>query len=183
MKPVRLLCAALCCCSAPVLASGVFLPGDRLLLQTSVWTRHYSPEPDHTNRQDLINLEWQAPADWRFDWQHDGTAVQRMPWLADVRWVAGAASFRNSFAQRSAYVYGGARYDFYATERTRVYGKVSAGLLHGYRGEHRDKIPFNRYGTAPAILPAIGIEHRRVNLEMIPFGTAGVMLNVGFYLR
>lgn len=163
-------------------ASGVFLPGDRLLLQTSVWTRHYSPEPDHNNNQDLIGLEWQAPETLRFDWQHDGDAVGRMPWLADVNWVAGVATFRNSFSQRSTYVYGGARYDLHTTANTRVYAKVSAGLLHGYRGEYRDKIPLNRFGVAPAILSAVGVEYRRMNIEVIPFGTAGMMLNLGVNL-
>jgi hypothetical protein len=178
------------CCGLPAIlaieavhASGVLVPGDRLLLQTSVWTRHYDPEPDHTNNQDLINIEWQAPPDARFDWQHDGAAVRRMPWLAEVRWLAGGAAFRNSFGQRSAYVYGGGRYDLAQRGHTRVYAKVTAGLMHGYRGEYRDKIPFNRFGVAPAVLPALGVEYRRMNLEMIPFGAAGVMLNLGFYLN
>lgn len=177
-----LLCLVLGLGVSPAMASGVFVPGDRLLLQTSVWTKHYSPEPDHNNNQDLINLEWQAPESVRFDWQQDGAAVQRMPWLGDVNWVLGGAHFRNSFSQRSTYLYGGARYDFYASGNTRMYAKVTAGLLHGYRGEYRDKIPFNRFGVAPAILPAVGLEYRRLNVEMIPFGTAGVMFNVGLYV-
>lgn len=169
--------------AVPVHASGVFVSGDRLLLQTSLWTRHYSPEPDHNNRQDLVGIEWQAPESMRFDWQEESAAVERMPWLRDVSWVAGAASFRNSFSQRSTYVYGGARYDFHSGHRTRLYAKLTAGLLNGYRGEYRDKIPFNRHGVAPAILPAVGLDYRRVNLEMVPFGTSGVMFNVGFYLN
>lgn len=183
MKRIILL---LTLCATPpsvVLASGVFVPGDRLLLQTSVWTKHYSPESDHTNRQELINLEWHAPASMRFGWQEESAAVARAPWLRNVTWLAGGATFRNSFGQRSTYVYGGGRYDMYVAGNTRVYAKVTAGLLHGYRGEYRDKIPFNRFGVAPAILPAVGIEYRRMNVEMIPFGTAGVMVNVGFYLN
>lgn len=154
------------------------------LFQTSAWTAHYNPEPDHVNNQRLINIEWLAPDDFRFGWQQGWDAVpRRTGWLADVRWLAGGAAFRNSFGQDSLYIYAGGRYDFIETERTRVYGKLTGGLLHGYRGEYRDKIPFNRYGTAPAILPAFGVEHRNINLEVIPFGTAGVMLNVGFYVN
>lgn len=178
------LCAALLAASSlPVKASGVFLPGDSLLIQTSVWTRHYNPQPDHNNTQELINLEWQAPDTHRFDWQHESAAVERAPWLRNVNWVVGAGTFRNSFSQRSVYVYGGGRYDFYESNHTRAYAKVTAGLLHGYRGEYRDKIPLNHLGVAPAILPAVGIQHRRLNLEMIPFGASGVMFNVGFYLN
>lgn len=177
------LCALLMPSALPVHASGVFMPDDRVLLQTSLWTRHFKPEPDHNNRQDLLGVEWQAPGSVRFDWQESSAAVDRMPWLRDVSWVAGAASFRNSFSQRSTYVYGGARYDLHAGDKTRLYAKLTAGLLHGYRGEYRDKIPFNRHGVAPAILPAVGVDYRRVNLEMIPFGASGVMFNVGFYLN
>ena len=175
-----------------VLCSGTLLAGQAQgaaergswLIQTSVWTTHFTPEPDHDNRQRLINVEWLAPDDYRFDWQIGWDDIpRRSGWLADVRWLAGAATFRNSFSQRSYYVYGGGRYDFVDAGPSRVYGKLTAGLLHGYRGEHRDKIPFNRFGTAPAIVPAFGVEHRGLNLEVIPFGTAGMMLNVGFYLN
>lgn len=162
-------------------AGGLFTEGDRLLIQTSLWTTHYSPEPDHNNKQELVGLEWQAPEDWRFGWQRDGAAVQRTPWLKDVKWVVGGATFRNSFSQRTHYVYGGARYDFHQRGNARFYGKLTAGLIHGYRGEYRDKIPFNRYGTAPAILPAFGMEYRRFNVEVIPFGSAGLMINAGLY--
>jgi hypothetical protein len=183
MKRIFLLLMLFVMPVSSAFASGVFLPGDRLLLQTSVWTRHFNPQPDHTNNQDLINLEWHAPSSTRFAWQEDSAAVARAPWLRDVTWLAGAATFRNSFAQRSTYLYGGGRYDMYASGNTRVYAKVTAGLLHGYRGEYRDKIPLNRLGVAPAVLPAVGVEHRRMNVEMVPFGKSGVMFNVGFYLN
>lgn len=163
----------------PVHAEGVFTQGDALLLQTSLWTVHYSPEPEHNNHQKLINVEWLAP-------KTDLTELQRpggLDWRDEVRWLAGVASFDNSFSQRSTYVYGGGRYDFPLQPQTQAYVKVTAGLLHGYKDEYRDKIPFNRFEIAPAILPAVGLEYHRLNLELIPFGTAGAMVNLGFYLR
>ena len=33
------------------LNTGIFTDGDELLLQTSLWTKHYNPEPDHNNHQ------------------------------------------------------------------------------------------------------------------------------------
>ncbi len=64
--------------------------------------------------------------------------------------LAGGATFRNSFSQRSNYAYLGKRFD---SDSYPVYLKLTGGLLQGYRGEYRDKIPLNRFGVAPAIIP------------------------------
>jgi hypothetical protein len=162
-----------------VVLAGIFKEGDQVLIQTSLLTAHYDPEPDHNNHQKLINLEWYFPA----------TNVDALPrpsgrdWRDEVQWLIGGASFLNSFDQRTTYLYTGGRYNFHDSGDLKTYGKLTAGLIHGYRGEYRDKIPFNRFGVAPAILPAFGVEYNRMNLEMIPFGTAGFMVNVGYYFR
>lgn len=91
------------------------------VVQTSVYTRHFSPDPEHNNRQNLIGLE-----------RNEASGL-----------VYGAATFRNSFAQRSVYGYVGKRFD---SSRYPVYLKVTGGLLHGYRGEYRDKIPLIAMG-------------------------------------
>lgn len=157
----------------------LFSQGGELLVQTSLWTRHYSSDPDHTEKQRLINLEWTFA-------DTDNITIERpagSDWRDEIRWLVGGATFKNSFNQQSTYLYAGGRYDYYETPSTRAYAKLTAGILHGYRGEFRDKIPFNRFGVAPAILPAFGVEYHRVNLEMIPFGTAGVMFNIGYVFR
>ena len=156
-----------------------FQQGGELLVQTSLFTRHFSKDPDHHEKQRLINIEWTFA-------EKDNINIQRPPgsdWRDEIRWLAGGASFKNSFNQQSTYLYTGGRYDYFENDTTRAYAKLTVGLLHGYRGEYRDKIPFNRLGVAPAILPAFGVEHHRVNLEMIPFGTAGVMFNIGYVFR
>ncbi len=160
-------------------SQSVFSQGGELLVQTSFYTTHWSNDPDHHERQNLINLEWTFA-------EKDNDTIQRpsgSDWRDEIRWLVGGATFKNSFNQQSTYLYAGGRYDYYETASTRAYAKLTAGLLHGYRGEYRDKIPFNRYGVAPAILPAFGVEYHRVNLEMIPFGTAGVMFNIGYVFR
>jgi len=167
--------------ASPASAFDLCFSGERLLFQTSVWSKHHEPKPDHNNGQELINLECQAPDTWRFAWQREGGAVDRMPWLRDVNWLAGGASFLNSFYQRSTYIYGGGRYDMMKSGDAMLYTKVTAGLVHGYRGEHKDAIPFNQLGIAPVILPAIGVQYQRVGFELVFYGTAGLMLNVGVY--
>ncbi len=67
----------------------------------------------------------------------------------------GLSLFRNSFGQGSGYAYYGHRWDalFGVPE---LYGDLSAGIIYGYRGEFKDKVPFNHGGFAPAIIPALG---------------------------
>lgn len=152
--------------------------GGDLLLRTSLYTRHYRDDPRHNNHQRMANIEWIADAHYSPSW-----ANLRFAHSEQTRWLVGGAAFRNSFGQDSTYVYGGFRRQLAASELSSLYLKLTAGLLHGYRGEFRDKIPLNRLGVAPAVVPAIGLDHRRANIELIPFGTAGLMLNIGIQIR
>ena len=128
---------------------------DHVLVQTSLYTRHFSPEPDHHNQQELIGLELHNS-------QH---------------WLVGGARFLNSFKQESFFLYAGREFPFWEPHPSiTARAKLSAGLLHGYRGEHRDKIPFNHFGTAPAALPSVGLQWGRFETDLIMFGTAGAMI-------
>lgn len=127
-----------------------------LTLSTSVATRHFHPSPEHNNHQDLIHLEWNYDKDY----------------------VVGGATFKNSYYQDTQLIYWGAK--FHPLESTpEMYIKVVGGLLHGYKGEYQDNIPFNQYGTAPVILPSIGYCYKHLCTEVIVFGTAGAMWTAG----
>ncbi len=126
------------------------------VVQTSVYTRHFSPSPKHNNHQNLIGLE-----------RNEASGL-----------VYGGAVFRNSFAQRSVYGYVGKRFN--SSRFPAVYLKITGGLLHGYRGEYRDKIPLNRYGVAPVIIPGVGVNLGPVVAEAVLLGASAAMLNVGF---
>ena len=132
-------------------------PTNRWLIQTSVYTDHFSTDSQHTKHQNLIGLEW-----W-----------------AGNNWIMGAAAFRNSFDQASQYVYLGKLWrpwDDYPL----VHLKLTAGILHGYKGEYKDKIPLNsESGYAPAILPSIGLSGKRFTTDLVLFGTAGAMVSIG----
>lgn len=131
---------------------------DHVLVQTSLYTRHFSPDPEHTNQQNLLGLELHTPS----------------------RWLAGAAWFQNSFDQSSVYLYAGHELPLWEpAPGVMLRAKLTGGLLHGYRGEYRDKIPFNRYKIAPALLPSIGVRWHRFESDVIVFGTAGAMLTAG----
>ena len=122
--------------------------------QTSVYTRHYSPDPEHNNHHDLIGIERNQASGWVF----------------------GGATFRNSFRQRSNYAYVGKRYD---SSEYPVYLKVTGGLLQGYRGDYKDKIPLNRYGVAPVIIPSVGTHYGPLAAELVFLGANAAMVTSG----
>lgn len=126
-------------------------------VQTSAYTKHFNSNPKHNNNQELIGVE-----------RH-----------TENIYLMGGATFLHSFGKRSYYGYTGKRFDFAGTP---FYGKVTAGLLYGYKGKYRDKIPLNRFEIAPAVIPSIGVQYRRVSAEVLLLGTAATMINVGVKL-
>lgn len=116
---------------------------------------HYSTDPDHHERPSLIAIDYR-------------------PAYRDV--FFGGATFLNSFRQRSVYAYAGKRY---SASGSPLYLQLTAGLLSGYRGEHRDKIPLNRFGVAPAVIPSVGFTHRSVRGEVFVLGNAGLLFGWG----
>lgn len=130
-----------------------------LRFRTSVYTVHYNPKPEHNNHQKLINVEYIRPDDW----------------------LVGLAVFHNSFGQPTQYVYLGKDWTLWQPHPDwRLRGTLTAGLIHGYKDEYKDKIPFNNLGIAPAILPTLGLQYKNVFIEAHLFATAGVMTTVGF---
>jgi hypothetical protein len=125
-------------------------------LQTSVATRHFHPSSTQNNHQDLLNLEWNYKDDY----------------------LVGAATFKNTFEQTTELVYWGKKFRPVDANQD-LYIKVVGGLIHGYKDEYKNKIPFNKYGTAPAILPSVGYCYKQVCSELIVFGAAGAMLTAG----
>ena len=90
-------------------------------------------------------------------------------------WLAGASVFRNSFGQPSAYVYSGYQWDGLFHESA-LFFKLSAGVLYGYKGRYKDKVPFNHHGFGLAAIPAVGYRLTPQDAVQIGFlGTAAVI--------
>lgn len=123
---------------------------------TSIYTKHFDPEPDHNDNQNLIGVEMVFENDW----------------------IAGIAVFDNSFDQPSQLVFIGKTWPILSSPYW--YFKLMGGLLHGYKEPYEDKIPFNGLGVAPAIVPALGLRYKRVYTEVNLAGAAAVTVNVGF---
>jgi hypothetical protein len=122
--------------------------------QASVYTKHYSADSDHNNNQELFGLERNEASGWVF----------------------GAVTFRNSFSQRSYYAYAGKRYE---SANYPVYIKLTGGLLEGYRGKYQDRLPLNRFGVAPVIIPSLGAHYGPVAAELVLLGANAAMITTG----
>lgn len=142
-------------------------------IQTSVYTTHFDPKPEHNNSQNLVGFE--LLGDY-WDWQDFQLST---PWLGKAYPFAGAANFQNSFGQSTSYAFVGVRQDHVRLGPLQSYSKISAGLLHGYEGDYRNNVPFNQLGMSPAIVPMVGLEYQRFAAELTLFGTAGLMVTVG----
>ena len=154
MKIPRLLAALLMAQAGHALAEDNAQGKGFWYAQTSLYTRHYSPDPEHNNHQDLIGIERNQASGW----------------------VLGGATFRNSFSQRSNYAYVGKRYD---SREYPLYLKVTGGLLQGYRGDYKDKIPLNRFGVAPVIIPSVGTHYGPLAAELVFLGANAAMVTSG----
>ena len=124
--------------------------------QTSLYTHHWSPDPEHVSNSKLLNIEFETT----------------------TRWVYGFAWFDNSFGQPSQYLYVG--YSWPLFKKDWAYFKLTGGLLHGYKEPYDEKIPMNDLGVAPAAVPSFGLKYKRVFTEIQILGTAAVSWTVGF---
>lgn len=124
-------------------------------IQTSLYTKHWDSDPDHTNNQKLIGPELVFENDW----------------------LVGLAIFRNSFDQPSQLLYIGKTWPLFRTDW--FYFKLVGGLLHGYKEPYEDKIPLNGLGVAPAILPSFGIRYKWFMMEAQIAGTAAITVTAG----
>ncbi len=137
---------------------------DVLFFQYAPKTLHFSPSPNHAKWTNMVNFEIHSKYD--------------RVWGADQT-IMGLALFDNSFGQFSQYIYWGQRWDLHPN----IYAKVTAGLLHGYKGQYRDKIPFNKVGVAPAIVPSIGLRLGNASIEGILLGGSAFMFAAGYTFR
>jgi hypothetical protein len=136
---------------------------DRFYLQTSIYTWHFHYDVNH-KQSAVLDLTY------RFNER----------WLGG-QWLAGGALFTNSFGQFSQVVYGGLLWRP-LEEHQPFYLKVGAGVLHGYSGAYKDKIPYNSTGFAPAIVPSAGYCWGRYCGELVLLGANALQFTVGVTL-
>lgn len=149
--------AALLAGASPAFAD-IFEPGDEISVQASIYNMHYSRDDHYIKYSPLVGVEWRR----------------------DNGWLVGAAAFQNSFGQFSQLAYGGYLWNL---GNTNFYGKLTGGILHGYKGEYQNKVPLNYKGFSPGILPALGYKAGPFRGEVQFFWTSGFMVTVGYAFK
>jgi len=100
--------------------------------------------------------------------------------LPDERFC-GFSLFRNSFGQPSAYAFTGWSWPQPFASYPNVYANVSAGIIYGYVGEFKNKVPLNIGGFAPAIVPSLGYRLTpSLGVEVHVLGTAAIMFGTSW---
>ena len=135
--------------------------GDRFYLSYSPYTEHFRNNPEYAKHTHLVDLGIESKYD--------------TVWGAD-RTLFGLSVFKNSYGQPSQWLYWGQRWDV----NSWLYARVTAGLLHGYKGKYKNNIPLNGAGVAPGIIPALGVQYGDVRAEMVLLGFSALMFTVGY---
>jgi len=139
-------------CPDSLAVEGGAQPTKKWDLTLSPYTHHWSYSPEH--KQVMLGALDSHVSGGRF---------------------CGMALFTNSFGQGSTYVYVGQQWDG-IWGNPQLFTKVSAGLLYGYRGAYKDKIPFNQAGIAPAIIPSLGYAITpKDSAQVFLLGNAGLL--------
>jgi hypothetical protein len=116
---------------------------------------------------------------WNYNPEHRPVFLGAIDRRVNGNRFCGLALFRNSFGQPSAYAYVGKRWDN-LLGNPQLFANVSAGLIYGYKDKYKDKIPFNDYGIAPAIIPSLGYSFTRDDsMQVMVLGTAGLLFSYG----
>ena len=137
---------------------------------------------------------WNAPGTWRlnvspFSHHFRYSEEHRYVWAVGIErqsrddWLAGASYFSNSFGQPSAYVYIGHRFNE-LFDQPRLFGQVSAGVMYGYVGKFKNKVPMNVGGFSPGALASMGWQfEKRSSATIHLLGDAGFMLQISHDFR
>lgn len=135
---------------------GAAEPAHRGEFTFSPYTIHWSNNPEHKHVV-LMALDEQLPGGR----------------------LCGVSLFSNSFGQPSTYVYAGQQFNNLMGQ-PRLFLKVTAGIIYGYVGQYKNKVPLNYRGFSPGVIPALGYkftEHDSIQLKLL--GTAGLMISYG----
>lgn len=129
-------------------------------VMASPYTFHYSHDDAHRPVR-MVGLERQFP--------------DKLLW--------GITYFSNSFGQPSAYLYGGQRLENWS-EYPQLFAQWTAGLMYGYKGEYRDKVPLNHNGLSPGLVLSFGWQFTpEYSAQVNVLGNSALMFQVSVDLR
>jgi hypothetical protein len=92
--------------------------------------------------------------------------------------VWGGTVFDNSFGQPSIYAFAGQRL-YRWSQWDALYAEWTVGILYGYTGEYRHKVPLNVGGFSPGAVAGVGWKFTRTVAGQVNIlGTSGLMFQL-----
>ncbi len=144
----------------------IFLPAadveaaelENYYLQTSFHTHHYSNKDYQNNQQHLIGIE-------RHYSDND---------------LDGIAYFKNTYEQKSIYLYWGTNYYLFSVGKTEITAKFTYGIIHGYDDENgKYNTWMHEVQTFPGAVFSFGFRREPFRLDIVPFADAGIIITGG----
>jgi len=134
-----------------------------------------APQADRTPSEYWVLTLSPYTYHWNYSPEHKPVFMVSMHEHLPGNRLCGISLFSNSFGQPSAYVYAGQQFDqLFGSPQLSL--NVTAGILYGYVGQYKDKVPFNHHGFSPAIIPALSYSlGPRDALQLDILGKAAVM--------
>lgn len=130
---------------------------------------------------------WAFASPYTYHWSDENAKDHRSVFALSVsrqlpnQRFCGASLFRNSFGQPSAYAFTGWLWPNPIKAHPEVYATVSAGIIYGYVGEFKDKVPLNFGGFSPVVIPTVGYRLTpQLAVEVQILGTAAVMFGTSW---
>jgi hypothetical protein len=113
---------------------------------------------------------------WNHSEEHKKVGAFTLSRLLPRDRFCGLSLFRNSFGQPSAYAFTGWSWPHLLASQPEVYATLSAGVIYGYVGQYKNKVPLNIGGFSPVLIPAVGYRiSPTVAVEVQILGTAALM--------
>lgn len=147
-------------------ALGALVPAGAALAQeepwfgnTGYWRLVMSPYSIHFRPSDEHKSVWALGAERQ----------------GDTGWLYGGSYFSNSFGQPSAYAYVGQQYPG-LWGKPPLFFQWSGGLMYGYVGKYKNKVPLNYNGFSPGAVVSLGWQFdRQTSAQLNMLGDAAVM--------
>ncbi|MGI9217803.1 MAG: ABC transporter ATP-binding protein [Hydrogenophaga sp.] len=159
------------------------------VLATPSWAADWSVCPgwDQATATADSSGYWAFASPYTYHWSDENAKDHRAVFALSVsrqlpnQRFCGASLFRNSFGQPSAYAFTGWLWPNPIKAYPEVYATVSAGIIYGYVGEFKDKVPLNVGGFSPVVIPTVGYRLTpQLAVEVQILGTAAVMFGTSW---
>lgn len=160
-----------------------------LLFAAPAWAAGWSPCPnwDQPAADKPAHDYWVFASPYTYHWSDENKKDHRQVYALSIsrqlpnNRFCGASLFRNSFGQPSAYAFTGWHWPNLLRSHPEVYATLSAGIVYGYVGEFKDKVPLNVGGFSPVAIPTVGYRLTpQLAVEIQILGTAAVMFGANW---